>query len=103
MGNIFAFAPIVTRVLPTDTNAVDVFGGAIIRVWGFTVSNLTGSSVVGTVRTNEVSPTTIWSGGIAANQTHVVYLPFIADKGLEVVSATGSALSFSIWHSQVGS
>ena len=103
MSNFFAFAPIVTRVAPTTTTAVAVFDGAIIRIWGFTVSNITAGTVTATVRTNETSPTTIWTATILANQTIVVPISFIADKGLEVVDGTGSALSFTFMHSQVGS
>ena len=103
MINIFGFAPIVTQITPSNTSANTVFGGGIVKVWGFTINRLpTGAGVVATVRTNEASPTTIWMGTLSPDQSVVVNIPFIADKGLEVISASANLLSFTFWHSQVG-
>jgi len=101
--NIFGYATIITRVAPADTSGNDVYSGGIVRVWGFTVSNTSAGTVTATVRTNESSPTTLWSATIAANTTVTVPIPFIADKGLEVVASSANTLSFTFYHGQVGS
>jgi hypothetical protein len=100
--NFFGFAPIVTNIQPTDTNGTDVFAGNIVKVWGFSVSKIGAGNATVTVRTNETLPATVFMGLIAANTSVIVPIPFIADKGLEVVTTSISTTSFTFWHSQVG-
>jgi hypothetical protein len=100
--NVFGFAPIITRVAPTTTAATNVYSGAFVRVWGFSVANTTAGTVTATLTTAETSPTTLWTASMAANTVITVPIPFIADRGLQVTTSSGSALTFTFYHSQIG-
>jgi hypothetical protein len=100
--NVFGFAPIITRVVPADLLGNDVFSGAVVRVWGFAVSNTSAGTATATIRTNATSPTTLWTASMPTNTQITVPIPFIADRGLEVLTSVASALVFTFWHSQVG-
>jgi hypothetical protein len=102
MGNMFGFSSIVTRIAPTDTVANILYSGLFIKVWGFTVSNISGGNATATIRTNETSPTTIWTAVIPTNTTVSVPIPFIADKGIQVMTSVANSLSFTFYHSQAG-
>ena len=97
------FAPIITRVAPTDTNPVDVFSGGRVKILGFIVSNTSGSAATATIRTNEASPTTLFTVRLPLNFSFSVPIPWIADKGIEVIDETGNVIVFSFLHTQEGS
>lgn len=98
--NIGAFAPRSTIFTLTDTNPTEVVSGATIRVWGVSVTELSGAAKTVTFRSADASVTYL-TIAVAANATVANTVKWIADKGLEAVASAGNA-SVTIFHSNPG-
>lgn len=113
---LFGFAPLVTRsqpvttwtnfaVDPTDSQLTTLFDSSepqssgSRRVWGGTVSNLTGTAVTVAVTDYPFTQTT-WAAIIAPNSTVVVAVPFFTDR-LAVTTSVANAASFTFFHGNV--
>jgi hypothetical protein len=108
MPGFFGHAPIVTTVTITNsTTAQTVFNGLPIRVYAFSIALSAGSTVTtATIRTSEAIPTILFETSLLSNGNTRVYvpMPFIADKGLQVVlDGSASTVVFTFAHSQAGS
>lgn len=97
--NVGAFAPLTTIVSLTDTNPTDILSGGTIKIWGFSVTELSGSAKTVSFRSAD-SATTYITIAVAANTTSTSHVKWVADKGLEVVASAGNA-SVTVFHSNV--
>jgi hypothetical protein len=110
---IKGFAPIVTQVVPTTvwantalspslSEVTPVFGGKSLRVWGSTISNISGGNL--SVAVMAYPPTNAgYSAFMSANQTIVVPIPFIIgnNSGLSVTSTVSGGVSVTFFHSNI--
>lgn len=97
--NVGAFAPLTTIISLTDTNPTEILSGGTIKVWGFSVTELSGAAKTVTFRSAD-GLTNYITVAVAANVTSTSHVKWVADKGLEVVASAGNA-SITVFHSNV--
>lgn len=98
--NISAFAPRVSQVNLTDTNAVDIANGDKIEIWGFSLSNTSGAGKTVTLRAADGSSDYVVVT-LTTNASFTSNVKWVADKGLEVVTTLGN-VGVTIYHSNPG-
>jgi hypothetical protein len=110
---IKGFAPIVTRVLPitqwvnnaifpTNAEVTPVYSGKSLRIWGASVSNISGGNITVAVLSYPTGAAA-WSAFMAANQTIVLPIPFVVgdNSGISVACTTINGASFTFFHSNI--
>ena len=101
----WSFAPTTTRVATGSAfgETVEVANGDPLRVWGFV---LFGSTVGGTTRVESADGTIVYAEltwPAAANRVPFVWSePFIADRGLRLVTPTAALSVLVVYHGNTG-
>lgn len=102
----WSFASRVTQLSGiAGGNTVELESGQPVRVWGFILTNLNGTAGdIITLRSADGTITYV-EQALAATDSLISDIPFIADKGLEAVfsGATEEDLRVTIFHDAPGS
>lgn len=96
------FATRLTHFI-VGTSATQIANGDPVYVFGYTIANAGGTNNIEvTLRTAETSPTTISIIELDTTDVLSFDIPFIADKGIEVLASTDDEINFTIFHSNAG-
>ena len=79
-----------------------VASGEAVTVHGILISNLTASNSEVTVRTADGNETTLFSIELDRSELFNVEVPFLADKGIEIVNVSGDSIQITVFHSNPG-